>query len=47
LELVSDAKLPRGSAIFETSRGDLDASIDTQLLEIERGFTDIIRRRPV
>jgi flagellar assembly protein FliH len=46
LELTSDAKLPRGSAIFETSRGDLDASVDTQLLEIERGFADIIRRRP-
>lgn len=45
LELASDAKLPRGSVIFETSRGELDASIDTQLLEIERGFTDIIRRR--
>jgi flagellar assembly protein FliH len=45
LELASDAKLPRGSVIFESSRGELDASIDTQLLEIERGFTDIIRRR--
>jgi flagellar assembly protein FliH len=45
LEITSDPKLPRGSAIFETSRGDLDASADTQLLEIERGFTDIIRRR--
>jgi flagellar assembly protein FliH len=47
LEIRSDAKLARGSVVFETSRGDLDASIDTQLLEIERGFTDIIRRRPV
>jgi flagellar assembly protein FliH len=46
LEIKSDPKLPRGSVIFETSRGDLDASIDTQLLEIERGFTDIIKRRP-
>jgi flagellar assembly protein FliH len=47
LEIRSDAKLARGSVVFETSRGDLDASIDTQLLEIERGFTDIIRRRQV
>jgi len=47
LELKSDAKLARGSVVFETSRGDLDASIDTQLLEIERGFTDVIRRRTV
>jgi flagellar assembly protein FliH len=45
VELSADPKLARGSAIFETSRGDLDASADTQLLEIERGFTDIIRRR--
>ena len=45
LEIAPDPKLPRGSAIFETSRGELDASADTQLLEIERGFTDIIRRR--
>lgn len=45
LEISGDASLPPGSAIFETSRGDLDASVDTQLAEIERGFTDIMRRR--
>jgi len=45
LEIASDGQLPRGSAVFETSRGELDASIDSQLLEIERGFADIIRRR--
>lgn len=45
LEISGDASLAPGSAIFETSRGDLDASVDTQLSEIERGFTDIIRRR--
>jgi hypothetical protein len=33
--------------LFATSRGELDASIETQLLEIERGFTDIIRRRAI
>ncbi len=47
LEIKADPRLARGSVVFETSRGDVDASIDTQLLEIERGFTDIIRRRPV
>jgi len=36
----------RRQRIFETSRGDLDASVDTQLAEIERGFADVIRRRP-
>jgi flagellar assembly protein FliH len=45
LEIVSDASLFPGSAIFETSRGELDASIGTQLAEIERGFADIVRRR--
>jgi flagellar assembly protein FliH len=45
LEIVSDASLSPGSAIFETSRGELDASIGTQLAEIDRGFADILRRR--
>ena len=45
LEVAADGSLNPGSAIFETSRGDLDASVDTQLSEIERGFTDIMRRR--
>jgi flagellar assembly protein FliH len=45
LEILSDSSLPTGSAIFETSRGDLDASVDTQLAEIERGFADLIRRK--
>ena len=45
LEIVADGSLTRGSVIFETSRGDLDASIDTQLGEIERGLADVVRRR--
>ncbi len=45
LEIISDRNLPRGSAIFETSRGDLDASVDTQLAEIERGLADVLKRR--
>jgi flagellar assembly protein FliH len=45
LEIVADRNLPRGSAIFETSRGDLDASVDTQLAEIERGLADVLKRR--
>jgi len=45
LEIVSDAALAPGSAIFETSRGELDASVGTQLAEIERGFADLVRRR--
>ncbi len=45
LEISSDPSVPIGSAIFETSRGELDASVDTQLAEIQRGFADVIRRR--
>lgn len=45
IEIASDSSLPQGSAIFETSRGDLDASIDTQLSEIDRGLTDALKRR--
>lgn len=45
LEIAADRSLTPGSAIFETSRGDLDASIDTQLGEIDRGLTDVMKRR--
>jgi len=45
LEIASDESLTPGSAIFETSRGDLDASIETQLSEIDRGLTDTLKRR--
>jgi flagellar assembly protein FliH len=45
LEISSDAALTPGSAIFETSRGELDASVDTQLAEIDRGLTDVLKRR--
>jgi flagellar assembly protein FliH len=45
VEIISDAALTRGSAIFETSRGELNASANTQLAEIERGFADILHRR--
>jgi len=45
LEIAADASLPAASAVFETSRGELDASVDTQLAEIERGFTDLVKRR--
>ncbi|HEV2199720.1 MAG TPA: FliH/SctL family protein [Bryobacteraceae bacterium] len=43
LEIASDASLSPGSAIFETSRGELDASIETQLGEIDRGLADLVR----
>lgn len=44
-EVVADAGLEPGAVVLETVRGDLDASVSTQLAEIERGLTDLIRRR--
>ena len=34
-----------GSVIFETTRGNLDASVDSQLQEIERGLADRLRKQ--
>lgn len=45
IEISVDLNLERGAAIFETVRGNLDASIDTQLKEIERGFLDLVKAR--
>jgi len=43
--VLGDPQLTPGSAVFETSRGELDASVSTQLDEIQRGLTDLVRRR--
>ncbi|HLM99510.1 MAG TPA: FliH/SctL family protein [Bryobacteraceae bacterium] len=43
ITVIADGALARGSAVFETARGDLDASAETQLAEIERGLTDRFR----
>jgi flagellar assembly protein FliH len=40
VELVADPSLQSGDLLFETTRGNLDASVDSQLREIERGFAD-------
>jgi len=44
VEVIGDPSLQRGSAILDSNRGTLDASIETQLAEIERGFADLMRR---
>lgn len=44
IEVFADPALQRGAAVFETEHGSLDASVDTQLNEIERGFADLVRR---
>jgi flagellar assembly protein FliH len=38
--VVGDPLQPLGAAVFETSRGALDASVEIQLAEIERGLAD-------
>lgn len=42
VEIVADTKLETGAILFETALGDLDASVETQLQEIQRGFADRI-----
>jgi flagellar assembly protein FliH len=42
IEISADSRLDRGALIVETAKGQLDASVETQLDEIERGFTDLI-----
>src|SRR5690242_3732855 len=45
IEIATDAAQPRGGALFETENGSLDASVETQLREIERGFADRLQER--
>jgi flagellar assembly protein FliH len=44
VELIADPSLLPGDLVYETIRGALDARIDSQLEEIERGFADRLRR---
>ena len=45
VEVVADSSRELGSVIFETTRGNLDASVDSQLQEIERGLIDRLRKQ--
>ena len=40
VEVTADSSLEPGGIIFESPHDDLDASIESQLREIERGFAD-------
>jgi len=42
IDVVADANLERGAVLFETVKGSLDASLETQLDEIERGLIDAL-----
>ena len=43
IEVAADSSGDPGTAVFETSRGNLDASVESQLSEIERGLADTLR----
>ena len=45
VEVLSDPSQARGGAVFEMSRGSLDASVETQLQEIERGLIDQLQEQ--
>lgn len=45
LEVIADPSQPQGGILFDISRGTLDASVSTQLAEIERGLTDQLDNR--
>ena len=46
VEVVADPSCEPGAVVFETARGSLDASVESQLQEIERGLADCLRKRP-
>jgi flagellar assembly protein FliH len=43
VEVIPDSSRDPGTLIFETDRGSLDASVDSQLREIDRGLADRLR----
>jgi flagellar assembly protein FliH len=45
IEVLPDASRDPGAALFETDRGNLDASVESQLGEIERGLADTLRKQ--
>ena len=45
VEVVPDPAREVGAVVFETQRGNLDASIESQLQEIERGLADRLRKQ--
>ncbi len=45
IEVVSDGSLAPGGIVFETTQGNLEASVDSQLQEIERGLADHLRKQ--
>ena len=46
IQVIPDPALDQGGAVFETSRGSLDVSVETQLQEIQRGLADRLHLKP-
>ena len=46
LRIVGDEGMARGECVLETSVGTVELGIEAQLAEIERGFFDLMQRRP-
>ncbi len=44
VEVISDPSCEPGAVVFETECGSLDASVESQLQEIERGLADSLRK---
>src|SRR5262245_36582661 len=45
IEVIADPSREVGAVIFETQRGNLDASVESQLQETERGLADRLNHR--
>jgi flagellar assembly protein FliH len=45
IQVIADPALRTGDILFETVAGELDASVETQLAEIDRGFADRLALR--
>ena len=45
LEIAAERSLERGALLIESSSGTLDASVASQLDEVERGFIDMLGKR--
>jgi flagellar assembly protein FliH len=44
IEIIADKSLRLGDVLLETEHGNIDASVDAQLSEIERGFADRLQK---
>ena len=44
VEVIEDAALAWGSVVLDTTRGHHDASVETQIEEIDRGLADLVGR---